>query len=284
MTIMQCVTDYPPPGETGSDRIIRMNVLGPFELTCGRRPVDLQLMQITVILALWCARGPVERDNLVRKIWPSPAPGAWDTLRRHLSRIRFALAASQGEYGLLIIEPAGPVRTFQIASSAGSDAEEFCQQADDGAKVLRDGRYEEASGLLHGALSRWGRIPETGPAPLACVGDRAFAGGCIAELSAAYKVAMLDCMKADISLGRHQRATAELRKLGRWYPGEPEIAGLLAIALYRCDGVAEASQVLRVPIHAASRQGIDTRRLRELQEAVLTGTFPRRGPLPDDLI
>ena len=264
--------------------MIRVRLLGPFELTCNYQPVVLQLMQITIILALWCARGPVERDNLIRKIWSVPAPGAWDTLRRHLSRIGAALAAVQGDLGSLILEPAGPVRTFAIMTKAGSDADEFRRQADDGAKVLRDGNFHHASELLHQALSAWGPIPETGPAPLTCVAERGFADDAISELKNAFKITMLDCMKADISIGCHQRAAVELMKLDRWFPQQADIAELLAIASYRCHGSIEASRILQGPIQTASRQGVDTRRLRMLQQDVLNEDFPRRGPLPDEFI
>lgn len=95
---------------------------------------------------------------------------------------------------------------------------------------------------------------------------------------------MLDYMKADISIGRHQQALIELTKLNRWYPQQTDIAELLAIASYRCQGVAEASRILQGPIRTSSRQGIDTQRLRMLQEGLLNEAFPRRGPLPDDFI
>lgn len=264
--------------------MIRVRVLGPFELTCNCEPVVLQLMQITIILALWCAHGPVERDNLIRKIWPVPAPGAWSTLRRHLSRLRAALAAVHCDLDMLILEPTGPVRTFTIMNKAGSDADEFRRQAEDGAKVLRDGDFRHASEMLHEALSVWGPIPETGPAPLTCVAERGFADDAITELRNAFKMAMLDCMKADISIGRHQQAVVELMKLDRWYPQQADIAELLAIASYRCHGGGEASRILQRPIQTASRQGVDTKRLRMLQQGVLNEDFPRRGPLSEEFI
>jgi DNA-binding SARP family transcriptional activator len=264
--------------------MIRVRVLGPFELTCNDQRVVLQLMQITIILALWCAGGPVDRDNLIRKIWPVPAPGTRSTLRRHLSHIRAALAAVNGDLDMLILEPAGPVRTFQLMDNAESDAGDFRQQADDGAKVLRDGDFHQASVLLREALGRWGAVPETGPAPLACVAERGFADGAITDLKTAYKIALLDCMKADISIGRHQQALIELTRLNRWYPQQTDIAELLAIASYRCQGAAEASRILPGPIRMSSRLGIDAQRLRMLQEDLLNEAFPRRGPLPDDFI
>jgi DNA-binding SARP family transcriptional activator len=264
--------------------MINVRVLSPFELTCNDQPVSLQLMQITIILALWCARGPVERDNLIRKIWPVPAPGAWDTLRRHLSRIRAALATVRGDLDMLILEPTGPVRTFQIMNVASSDAGEFLHYANDGAKFLRDGQFHMASDLLHNALGMWGPIPETGPAPLTCVAERGFAYGAITELRHAFKIAVLDCMKADISIGRHQQAVTELTKLDRWYPRQTDIAELLAIASYRCHSIVEASRILQGPIRTASKQGVDTRRLRVLQEDLLNEAFPRRGPLPEEFI
>ena len=264
--------------------MIKVRVLGSFGLTCNDQPVALQLMQITIILALWCARGPVERDNLIRKIWPVPAPGAWDTLRRHLSRIRAALAAARGDLNMLILEPTAPVRTFQIMNIASSDAGEFRQFANDGAKFLRDGQFQQASDQLHNALGMWGQIPETGPAPLTCVAERGFADTAITELRHAFKIAVLDCMKADISIGRHQQAVTELTKLDRWYPQQTDIAELLAIASYRCHSITEASRILQGPIRTASRRGVDTRRLRMLQEDLLKETFPHRGPLPDQFI
>jgi DNA-binding SARP family transcriptional activator len=264
--------------------MIKLRVLGPFELTCNDQPVVLQLMQVTIILALWCARGPVERDSLIRKIWPVPAPGSWDTLRRHLSRIRAALAAAHCDLGMLILEPAGPVRTFQIKSKAESDADEFRRHADNGSAILRSGHFHQAAELLHTALSMWGPIPDTGPAPLTCVAERGFADSAIAELNTAFRSAMLDWVKADICIGRHQQAVTELRRLDRWYPQQADIAELLAIALYRSSGTGEASQVLPAPIQAASQHGIDARRLRRLQQDILNEAFPRRGPLPDEFI
>jgi DNA-binding SARP family transcriptional activator len=264
--------------------MIRIRVLGAFELTCNYQPVALQLMQITIILALWCARGPVERDNLVRKIWPAPASGSWNTLRRHLSRIRAALAAADGDLGMLILEPAGPVRTFQIMNKVDSDADEFRRQADNGARSLRSGHFDQASELLHGALDMWSPMSEAGPAPLACVAARGFADSSINELNVALKIAWLNCVKADISLGRHQQSVTALRKLDRWYPEQADIAELLAIALYRCDRMSEASQTLHGPIQAASRLGTESRWLRRLQEDMLNETFPRRGPLPHEFI
>ena len=138
--------------------------------------------------------------------------------------------------------------------------------------------------LLREALGRWGAVPETGPAPLACVAERGFADGAITDLKTAYKIALLDCMKADISIGRHQQALIELTRLNRWYPQQTDIAELLAIASYRCQGAAEASRILPGPIRMSSRLGIDAQRLRMLQEDLLNEAFPRRGPLPDDFI
>ena len=66
---------------------------------------------------------------------------------------------------MLILEPAGPVRTFQLMDNAESDAGDFRQQADDGAKVLRDGDFHQASVLLREALGRWDQSPKLDPLP-----------------------------------------------------------------------------------------------------------------------
>jgi DNA-binding SARP family transcriptional activator len=269
---------------TGGLLVLRARLLGPFDITCDGRRVRLQLMQIVIIAALWCAHGPVERDNLIRRVWPSHAADKWPTLRRHLSYLRAALEKAGGSYGMLISEPAGLGRMFQITENISSDVHEFRQLADDGAAALRDGRYDEASTLQRKALKLWNPDSGTGPAPLSCVARHGFADEYIAELRAEYKSSALDSAKADISTGWHERSVTQLRKLDRWYPGQADTGELLAIALYRCGSIHEASQTLQTLISAANDIAIGLPRLRQLQEQILNETLPRRGPLPDEFI
>lgn len=263
--------------------MLRVSMLGPFGMTCDGRRVKLQLMQITIILALLSAHGPVERDNLIRKVWPSHAVAdKWPTLRRHLSRINSALEEADGNIAMLITEPAGPARTFQIREDVCTDAQEFQHLCADGAMALRDGRCDEASTLLRKALKLWGPVSETGPAPLRCVAGYGFADSYIAELRNQYKTATLGAMKAAISTGWHEQSIPGLRKLDLWYPGQTGIGELLAIALYRSGTMEEAGQVLQSAISTACKAGVGFQRLRGLQEQILNDTFPRRGPLPDE--
>ena len=119
--------------------------------------------------------------------------------------------------------------------------------------------------MLREGLALW-----RGPA-LAEVADEAFAQAERNRLEELRVAALEDRLAADLDLGGHAAAVAELEELAGRYPFRERLAGLLMLALYRSGWQAEALQAFQAARRAlADELGIDPGRwLRQLETGIL---------------
>src|SRR5271170_2117855 len=92
---------------------------GTFILRCNGVRVTLRPMETRVLLALYCAGGPVESSRLVELLWYLPTPGAHSTLRTHIRRIREKVTVASGLIlgEFIISTPIGGGQwTYELAS------------------------------------------------------------------------------------------------------------------------------------------------------------------------
>jgi hypothetical protein len=134
-------------------------------------------------------------------------------------------------------------------------------------------QFGEAQAQAKAALKLWCDDP------LPDAGARPFALRYIEELRTLHWAATVTKVKAEICLGWHREAITDLRHMSADRQGEGEITMLLATALYRSDRPTEAAAVCQQGIADRQGQGVEARRLQDLQRSILTDQAPGRGPL-----
>ena len=137
---------------------------GTFILRCNGIRLALRPMEIRVLLALYCAGGPVESSRLVELLWHVPTQGSHGTLRTHIRRIREKVGATSvlalEEFVITTTPIGGGQWTYELASGIRYDAAEFSALASSGFSAFARGEYQRASDQLRvphspsGALSR----------------------------------------------------------------------------------------------------------------------------------
>jgi DNA-binding SARP family transcriptional activator len=224
---------------------VRFEVLGPVRGWRGEAELELGSPQQRAVLAmLLLARGrQVSLDGLIDGLWAERVPrSAAGTVRTYVSRLRRVCAMTTGQSDDLITAIGdGYVLRLGLAVLDLDLFEGWLREA----RVAR-GRREAAHGarLLRDALGLWGGDALAGvPGPYA---DSRRAS--LAELRLA---ATEEKLAADISLGEHASAIAELRALLAAQPFREGLSELLMLALYRSGRQAEALDVFD-----AARRGL----------------------------
>jgi DNA-binding SARP family transcriptional activator len=261
--------------------MIALGLLGNFRLTYDNRLITLQLMQVKLLMALYCLGGPIDRDRLVTLLWAHPTEGSRDTLRTHVSRIRKQLVkAGGGPEALIVTTMRGNDRSsYGLAEGVRCDADLFLAHAREGSDALADAEHRQASDLLDSALGMWGRINRYDQL-LAEVADCSFVVQTRHRFWEARRDAIIDRAKADIALGQCRRAAADLHGLTTDFPDDGEISRLLAIALYSSGKSAEAAEVCKNAAANARTNGMDDKPFQELHQAILSGDLPVRSLIP----
>jgi SARP family transcriptional regulator, regulator of embCAB operon len=252
---------------------------GTFILRCNGVRITLRPMETRVLLALYCAGGPVESSRLVELLWHLPTQGAHTTLRTHIRRIREKVTATTGpvpEELIITTTPIGSGQwTYELARGIRYDTAEFSALTSSGFAALAHGEYQQASDQLGAALALWGSITRKDQI-LAEAAGRPFALETRDRQWQARKDASLGKAEADISIGLHRQAAANLAMMARDWPQDLEIAELRILALHRCGRTEAASEACRLAILAARNAGIDDSPLRELHQSILTRALPSR--------
>jgi DNA-binding SARP family transcriptional activator len=255
---------------------------GTFILRCNGMRITLRPMEIRVLLALYCAGGPVESSRLVELLWHMPTQGSHSTLRTHIRRIREKVTAASVlalEEFIITTTPTGGGRwTYELASYIRCDAAEFSALAGSGFSAFARGEYQRASDQLGAGLALWSSVIRKDQI-LAEAAGRPFALKTREKYWQTRKDVGLSKAEADINIGLHRQAAADLVLMARDWPQDLEIAELRVVALHRCGRTEEASEVCRLAILAARDAGTDDRPLRNLQQSILTGALPSRAPV-----
>jgi DNA-binding SARP family transcriptional activator len=248
--------------------MVQFRLLGPLEARDGERRVELGRPKQRVLLAVLLvhANQVVSLDRLIEELWgEEPPPQAAASLQTYVSNLRRALEPgrpARAPSRVLVSQPPG----YRLAVGAGDlDAARFAVLAGEGHQLLQAGRPTAAARVLREGLGLW-----RGPA-LAEVADEAFAQAERNRLEELRVSALEDRLAADLDLGGHAAAVAELEELAGRYRFRERLAGLLMLALYRSGRQGEALQAFAAARRAlADELGIDPGRwLRQLETGIL---------------
>src|SRR5580693_2712589 len=199
--------------------MVQFRLLGPLEAQDGERRVELGRPKQRVLLAVLLvhANHVVSLDRLIEELWGAgPPPQAAASLQTYVSNLRRALEPgrpARAPSRMLVSQPPG----YRLVVGAGDlDAARFAALAQEGHRLLEAGRPAAAAGVLREGLALW-----RGPA-LAEVADEGFAQAERNRLEELRVAALEDRLAADLDLGGHAAAVAELEELagrcGSWRP------------------------------------------------------------------
>jgi DNA-binding SARP family transcriptional activator/RecA/RadA recombinase len=248
--------------------MVQFRLLGPLEAQDGERRVELGRPKQRVLLAVLLvhANHVVSLDRLIEELWGAgPPPQAAASLQTYVSNLRRTLEPdrpARAPSRVLVSQPPG----YRLVVGAGDlDAARFAALATEGHRLLQAQRPAAAARALREGLALW-----RGPA-LAEVADEGFAQAERNRLEELRVAALEDRLAADLDLGGHAAAVAELEELAGRYRFRERLAGLLMLALYRSGRQGEALQAFAAARRAlADELGIDPGRwLRQLETGIL---------------
>ena len=242
-------------------------ILGPLEILEDGRAVSLGGSKVRPLLALFLihANERLGVDQLIEALWGEhPPPTATKTVQVHVSRLRKALAAGQGEETNAVVLTRGDGYEL-VLDPALLDAHRFERLVTEGRSELAAGRARVAISNLEEALGMWrGR-------PLDDLAYESFAQNEIARLEDLHVVALEHAVDAKLALGRHSEVVAQLEGPVADHPYREGLRAQLMLALYRCDRQADALQAYqdarRVLVDELGIEPGD--RLRGLERAIL---------------
>jgi DNA-binding SARP family transcriptional activator len=225
-------------------REVRFEVLGPVRGWHGDTELELGSPQQRAVLAmLLLARGrQVSLDGLIDGLWEGDVPrSAAGTVRTYVSRLRRRVNS---------IESIGDGYVLRLGPAI-LDLEEFEQWLREARKVR--GRHDAARSarLLRDALGLWRGTALAGiPGP--------YADSRRVPLTELRLTATEEKLAADIALGDHTAAIAELRSLLAEHPFRERLTELLMLALYKSSRQAEALYLFDDVRHRLSEElGVD---------------------------
>jgi DNA-binding SARP family transcriptional activator len=258
---------------------MRFGILGPLLVDDGDALIDVPPARQRVLLAglLVHAGQAVSAETLAEVVWDgSPPPGAVNTVRTHVMRLRRALGPRAGKR-LVTRYPGYLVQ----AGEDELDLLRFGRLCRDGSAAVRAGSWPEASRVLAEALELW-----RGPA-LADVPSQLLQRDEVRRLDELRLQALEWRIDADLHLGRHADLIGELDVLAAAHPLRERFAAQLMLALYRCGRQGEALAVYQLARQVLIQElGAEPgSELRELHQQILTADpalqVPDGGQAPD---
>ena len=216
---------------------MQFRILGPLEVTEEGRHLDLGAPKQRALLAvlLISANRVVSLDRLIDQLWgEEPPPRATGSLQAYISNLRRVLEPSRAPGQpprVLVTQPPG----YLLRVDPGDlDAARFETGAAEGRRLLGEGRPAEARDLLQAALGLWRG------AALADFAFEDFARAEATRLEELRLAAVEDRLQAELDLGQHAAAVAELEAGVMTHPLRERLWGLLMVALYRSGRQADA--------------------------------------------
>ena len=221
---------------------MQFRILGPLEVLDGQRRVELGRPKQRLLLAVLLvhANRVVALDRLIEELWGEQPPAqATASLQAYISNLRRVLEPGRRARTpprVLVTQPPG---YKLVITPADLDAARFATLAEEGHRLLAAERPYPAAQALREALALW-----RGPA-LADMADEPFAQAERQRLEELRLVALEDHLAAELALGGHAAAVADLQELVDRFPFRERLHGLLMVALYRAGRQAEALQAFR---------------------------------------
>ena len=237
--------------------MLEFRILGPLEVVGEHGPVRLggPKQRATLAILLLNANRVVSVDRLADDLYAGAAPvTAVTQVQRQISELRKALGAES------TIDTQPPGYVIRLAPEQ-LDLHRFERLTDEAGPA----EARLAVGLLREALGLW-----RGEA-LADLAFEPFARPAIDRLEEIRLAALERRVEADLALGRHVEATAELEQLVAEHPLRERLRGQLMLALYRSGRQAEALDVYRqARAKLVEEFGLEpSARLRELERSIL---------------
>lgn len=221
---------------------MRCGVLGPLEVLDGERFVAVPQAKERRLLGILVAAYPaaVSIDRLLDDLWEGrPPPTARKTLQAHVMRLRNALEPDRphGSAGRYVIRSPGGYVLGVPRSDI--DALSFVDSVARGRALLSTGDFAGAKAVLDDALVLWRGMP------YAEWPDAAFADTERHHLETLRTDCVCARLEADMALGHHREAVAQLEQMVAEDPLREEPWSMLAIALYRCGRQGDALATIR---------------------------------------
>ena len=243
-------------------------ILGPLEaLDRGRDAAPAGSKQRALLaLLLVHANEALSSERLVHELWGErPPPSAAKTLQVHISRLRKALAAADGDGADAVVITTREHGYELEVDPERLDSNRFERLVAEGGSELARGQPERAAWALEEALSLWRG------AALADFTYEAFAQSEIARLGDLRLAAIEQLNEAKLALGRHTELIGHLEGLIGEHPYRERLRAQMMLALYRCERQAEALQAYQDARRTLVEDlGIEPgRHLRELERAIL---------------
>jgi DNA-binding SARP family transcriptional activator len=208
---------------------VDFRILGPLEVADSGRLLVVGPLKERALLALLLLRANevVSRDRLIDELWgEEPPASAVTVLQTYVSHLRKVLPS-----GRLTTRPPG----YVIAAGKDElDLRRFERLVAQGEAALDGGDVRTAADTFGEALGLWRG------AALADFAYEPFAQPAIRRLEELRLAALERRIEADLALGGHSAAVAELDALVREHPLRERFRSQLMLALYRSGRQAEA--------------------------------------------
>lgn len=217
--------------------MVALRLLGPLSLSVGDKELDLGGTRQRVVLATLAlnANRMVPIEQLIDAVWDtSPPTTARAQIQICISGLRRVLS---GVEDIARIRTRAPGYLLEIPE-ANLDVTQFNSLVASARAHIEADRLSEAVATLRSALSLW-----RGPA-LAGMYSELLRGGA-AQLEDVKVGAIMERIRLDLALGRHEEVVGELSALVKEHPLRERLYENLMLALYRSGRQAEALEVCR---------------------------------------
>ena len=240
-----------------------LRLLGPLEVVSNGREYDLGGSRQRIVLAMLAlnVNRVVPIELLIDAVWNTSPP---NTARAQIQICVSGLRKVFVDFGGAIrIKTRAPGYQLEAPPEA-LDAEQFAALVETARAHVNAGRTSEAVATLRSALSLW-----RGPALAGVQSDLVRRGA--DQLESARLSAVMERVRLDLALGRHEEVVGELASLVEEHPLRERLYEFLMLALYRSGRQAEALEVCRkARTTLVEELGIEPgQNLRRLETAIL---------------
>ncbi|MBV8995578.1 MAG: winged helix-turn-helix domain-containing protein [Pseudonocardiales bacterium] len=248
---------------------MRWRALGPVEAVIAGRLVDLGPPRQRALFGLLLSRvdRPVAVDTVIEELWAGDPPAvAMASVRAYVSNLRRILEPDRPPRAVATVLRTRAPGYLLDSRGVDFDVRQFTQRAAAGRAALNSADPTRAVGEFDAALGLWRGQP------YADMCDAAWAAPEISWLEEVRLSVVEGRCEAQLALGEHHSAVAELELHVRGHPLREHGCALLALALYRAGRQAEALGLLRATrTRLVDELGIDPGAgLQRLERDILT--------------